>query len=163
MTLTIGKPAKLTAHGERLITAHMFDKGKGFVGSSILLKRHNGNQAVVLHLLCQGIEILLKAGLLLVDFKKYRPLLKTKMYGHNLEVLARELQNATGLCVFSGESAAEFQALNSLFSKHLLRYASSFDILVSPESIPCDRVIKRVAAAARLCEQRRLFRYQVTP
>jgi hypothetical protein len=57
-----------------------YQKGRYFIGAALLLRKHGGDEYVVLHLLCQGVEIVLKALLLLHDFDKYRTLLKG--YGH---------------------------------------------------------------------------------
>lgn len=51
--------AQLTAHGKRLVASSMFAKGKAFLGAAILLRQKGGYEFVVLHLLCQGIEVTL--------------------------------------------------------------------------------------------------------
>ena len=55
---------RLTIHGKRLVAESMYAKGKGFLGAALLLRREGGYGYVVLQLLCQGVEITLKALLL---------------------------------------------------------------------------------------------------
>ena len=154
--LVVTGPMNLTVHGNALVARHMFDKGKAFVGGAILMKRHNGNQAVVLHLLCQGVEILLKAGLLRVDYEKYRP--KLRKFGHRLSATSKELHAATGLDVLPRAAGAELAVLERFYNQHLLRYGHTFDILVDYGTIPYKRVLMRIAAAVKLCERRGIFR-----
>jgi hypothetical protein len=49
--------------------------------------------------------------------------------------------------------ATELQALNSLYTKHLLRYGSFYDVLVDPVTISSGRVLRRMAAVLRLAER----------
>ena len=53
------------------------------MAAAVLLRKHGGDKYVVWHLLCQGIEIILKALLLFLDYKKYNKLQRT--FGHDLE------------------------------------------------------------------------------
>ena len=77
------KPSDLTLHGGRYIAHALYSKGRSFMGASVLLKDHGGDEYVALHLLCQGIEIVLKALLLELDYKKYDKL--QRKYGHDLQ------------------------------------------------------------------------------
>jgi hypothetical protein len=74
--------ARPSWHGRRLIAASMYQKGKHFVLAALLLRQKGGYEYVVLHLLCQGIEITLKALLLSADYDTHRP--KLRSYGHDL-------------------------------------------------------------------------------
>jgi hypothetical protein len=57
----------------------MYLKGKAFIGAAVLLQRHqrelqassDDTEYVFLHLLCQGIELVLKGLLLRKDYDKY--------------------------------------------------------------------------------------------
>ena len=75
-------PWRLSKHGREYVASSMYAKGKAFIASALLLKRNGGSQFVVLHLFCQGVEILLKSLLLLIDYGKFN--LKLKSLGHDL-------------------------------------------------------------------------------
>jgi len=67
----------------------MYVKGKNFLGAAILLRQKGGYEYVVLHLMCQGVEVTLKALLLLKNYKRYEP--KLKKYGHRLMPLVADV------------------------------------------------------------------------
>lgn len=87
--------AQLTAQGKRLVAASMFAKDKAFLSAAILLRQKGGYEFVVLHLLCQGIEVTLKGFLLFVDYDKYKP--KLRRFGHKLLSVSVEAVKAAGL------------------------------------------------------------------
>lgn len=142
----------LTVHGKRVVAESMCAKGKAFLGAAILLRRHSGYEFVVLHLICQGIEILLKGLLLVADYDEYKP--KLKKLGHNLVRIVEEALQAADAKPLRPELQAELDKLNKLYSQHLLRYGSGYDILVDPTTIPSKRVLRRVAALLRLIERK---------
>ena len=120
----------LSTYGKRLVAESMYAKGKAFLGAAILLRRHKGDEYVVLHLLCQGIEISLKGLLLIADYEKYKPLLKK--LGHNLGKIAEEVSQVAGIKPLRPSVRAELEALSKLYSFNRLRYGSGYDILVNP-------------------------------
>jgi hypothetical protein len=143
--------ANLTAYGKRAIAQRMFVKGQSSVAAAILLRQQGGYEWVVLHLHCQGLEIVLKAFLLLHDYDYYSPRLR-KDYGHDLEKLARATLRLYGLNPLSTAVASELHGLNQLYRQHLLRYASGYDLVADPVAIPSDRVLRRLVAALRLAD-----------
>ena len=58
---------RLTAHAKRLVAAPMYAKCKAFLGAAIFLRKKNGYDFVVLHLIFQGVVVMLKGLLLGVD------------------------------------------------------------------------------------------------
>ena len=139
---------RLTSHGKQLVAASMYSKGRGFLGASALLHQTKGYDYVVLHLFCQGTEILLKALLLQRNYDQYQP--KLRAFGHNIELLAGAASLEFGLKQPSGALREELVALSSLYSGHRLRYGTFYDVLVDPTTIPCSRVARRLLAAMRL-------------
>jgi hypothetical protein len=139
---------RLTRHGKELVALSMRDKGIAFVGAAALLGSR-GHRYVFLHLLCQGVEILCKAFLLLCDYDKHQPSLR-KPIGHDLEKLLGALITEFGLRAPTKAFSDELTQLNALYKHHRLRYGSGYDILVDPASIPCGRVRRKVRAAVRL-------------
>ncbi len=152
--LNASAQTKVTDYAQRQLNLLLYEKGKSFVQAALLLHVHSKNKPiseyVVLHIFCQGTEIILKALLLLKDDRHYRPLLKKKRdFGHNLEKLSIEVVTQYGLNPISPELLKELQALNSLFSNHFLRYGSLLDAF-NPNIVASDLVMKRVLAAIRL-------------
>lgn len=127
----------------------MYAKGKSFVGAALLLRKRGGYEYVVLHLVCQGVEIVLKAMLLHRRYDSYKKRLR-KDFGHDLEKLAVEVLDEFGLRPLGEDVATELKNLNSLYSKHLLRYGSFHDRLVNPNSIANRLVLRKICAAIRL-------------
>ena len=144
----------LTTHGKRLVAESMYAKGKDFLGAAILLRRKKGYEYVVLHLLCQGIEVSLKGLLLIADYDKFNPQLKN--LGHNLVKAVEAASKVAGIKPLRPSVRAELETLSKLYSDHLLRYGSGYDILVNPTTISGNLVLHRMAAVLRIVERKRL-------
>jgi hypothetical protein len=129
----------------------LFQKGAHFVGAAILLRQHGGNEFVVLHLLCQGIEIILKALLALKDYSKYQPALKK--YRHNLIAITNDVIAEFHLHPLRPAVSAELEELNRMYSRHLLRYDLLTELFINPASIPSRLVVRRTAAVLRLAHR----------
>lgn len=144
------KPLNLqpTNYGKNQIALHMCDKGKSFIGSAILLRERGGHEYVVLHLLCQGIEVLGKGYLLKVNYDFYEK--KLRSLGHNLIKLVEEIEKVSGLSILNKKIENEIIILNSLYSKHLLRYASMRDVIFDPKSVSSKRVFRRLVIVIKL-------------
>jgi hypothetical protein len=131
----------------------MLARGHGFLGAALLLREKGGYEFVVLHLVCQGLEIILKALLLFKDYDHYRPRLGKGSLRHNLEDVVRATAKAFGLKYPREPLAKELRALSSWYQRHLLRYATSLDIVVNPSTIPSQLVLRRTAALLRLTKK----------
>jgi hypothetical protein len=143
-----------TKYMKEQVARSMYAKGKSFIGAGVLLRKQGGYEYVVLHLMCQGIEIVLKSFLLFHDFDKYWRQLKTRSLGHDLEKITDTVLDAFKLNRLSDCARTELRNLNSLYSEHLLRYGSFRDVLVDARTIPSERVSKRILAAIRLANRR---------
>ena len=151
-------PGTLTNYGRFFVARSMYEKGKGFIGAAVLVEKQNGNPSVVLHLLCQGIEIILKAMLLEKDYVRYKPLLRK--YGHDLPKTAAAVRKVTGLHIFPPRILTELQTLSDFYRQHLLRYASNFDIFIDVRTIPSKKVLLHVVALIRYLERKQVFTEQ---
>jgi hypothetical protein len=152
---------RLAPAGKHFVAGSMYQKGKSFLGAALELHSKPGHEYVTLHLLCQGIENLLKGLLVLKAFDKYNPLLTTTLR-HNLERLEATVRQEFGLRPPNSKLAREFQHLSRLYSSHLLRYGNVRDIFVDASTIQSDRVWRRVATVLRLAE-RHLSRVSLGP
>ena len=149
----------VTAHGNMTVTAHgkaqiarvQFDKGRAFVGAALLLKSHTQSESykyVYLHLVCQGIELILKGLLLTKDYDTYRPRMRT--FGHDILILAEETLAEFSLKPLTPKIEQDLKYLSQQFSKHNLRYSSINDIFIDPNSIAINSVMRRLGACIRL-------------
>jgi hypothetical protein len=146
---------RISTYGKGLRVANLYVKGKSFLGAAVLLERNKGNQSVVLHLVCQGLECILKAILLSLDYEMYRPLLKSK-FGHKLLLIAETVTSETNTHLRS-TTRAELTTLDNLYRQHLLRYDSNLDLLIDPTSVSYGLVVRRTVAAIRLIDSRRFL------
>ncbi|MCA1452806.1 hypothetical protein I6F35_06175 [Bradyrhizobium sp. BRP22] len=148
----LGEPKKLTEHGQRLSARKLYAKGQSFVAAAILLRQRGGVEDVVLHCLCQGTEIMLKALLLLLDYKTYKP--RMTKYGHDLEQVVAAAVKAFGVRPLRPAVAQELKVLSAFYRKHLLRYDALHDLLPAG-SLPSDRaLLLKVGAVMRLAHRK---------
>ena len=103
-------------------------------------------------MICQGLEIDLKALLLFSDYDAYNSKLQHN-YKHDLEKVTSAALNCFKLKTLDSGSAIELKALNNLYKNHLLRYASLHDVLVDPQTIPHELVLKKISAGIRLADR----------
>jgi hypothetical protein len=146
---------KMTAYAKRGVSQSMYDRGSAFIAAAILLRRHANSEAhhyVVLHLLCQGIEVTLKGLLLLANYDSYQPQLKS-ILGHHLRKITDTALVEYRMHPLRPEIAAELDALDNLYSKHLLRYANGLVFFIDPGTIPYRRVFTRLYAVMKLVER----------
>jgi hypothetical protein len=140
-----------TDHAKSLAAKSMYVKGKSFLGAAILLRQKGGYEYVVLHLMCQGVEVTLKALLLLKNYKRYEP--KLKKYGHHLIPLVGDVLAEFQLRPMRQALRSELEALSNLYAQHLLRYNSFADILFDPKTISSSLVLRRMGGGLRLAER----------
>jgi hypothetical protein len=150
----------LTPFGKSMRALSMYGKGRAFLLAATLLNRsmegeeHRSEAAeyVVLHLLCQGIETLLKGLLLLRDFDHWHSRLE-KPLGHKLLRVGNETLRTYGLRPLRGDVLKELDRLDAMYRRHRLRYASAQDEFIAPASIECQSIWFRVRAVLRLAER----------
>ncbi|MCG2642697.1 hypothetical protein ACFPFP_22335 [Bradyrhizobium sp. GCM10023182] len=150
MEVTIGS-SDLTDYARQRIALALYAKGQSFLGASILLQDHGGDEYVVLHLVCQGTEIIAKALLLLLDYKKYDKVIRG--YGHDLEGVALAALKVFGLQPMRPALAQEVKALNVFYKGNLLRYNGLPDIFIDPKTIDRQRLLRRTTAVVRLANR----------
>ena len=109
-------------------------------------------QYVVLHLVCQGIELIVKGILLARDFDGYRS--REREFGHKIEPLIEEAIRVFKLKPLRPNLKSEIKYLADRFKAHQLRYASIVDIFIAPSSIGCDLVLRKIYAVIRLSRRK---------
>ena len=140
---------QLASGGQQFVAKTMYARGVSFLGAAVLLERQGGFEWVVLHLICQGAEVLLKSFLLFADYDRYQPRLK-KNYGHDLAKLARSVLSEYGLNPMKPALSQELHDLNQFYKQHRLRYANAGDLFLDPNTIGRDRVFRRLVAALQI-------------
>ncbi|MCZ7652669.1 MAG: hypothetical protein M5U13_16460 [Thermoanaerobaculia bacterium] len=143
---------KLARHGKLLVARSMFAKGSSFLAAAALLHQRKGQDWAVLHLLCQGLETILKSLLLIRDYDRYWPQLKRPL-SHNLALIAATTAAEYRLKAPSGALALELRRLDSLYSAHVMKYGGPIDLFIDPATVPTDRVFRRAMAVLRLAKR----------
>ncbi len=141
--------AGLTIAGKRSVAHSWYLKGRSFIGAGLLLRKHGGDESVTLHLLCQGIEVTLKALLLYSDYDLFKPKMRRPL-GHDLVLLAETAMKHFGFNHLSDARRSELAELNNFYSNQLLRYGSVVDLLIAPSTIPHSHVLKGMRTVFKL-------------
>lgn len=142
----------LSTHGKRMAAESMYEKGKSFIGAALLLRQRRGYEYVVLHLLCQGMEITLKGLLLMKNYDDYEGKLKHP-FGHNIRALAEAAIIEFDVQPMRPALEAELEMLSTLYSRNRLRYGTVYDVLVNPATISSDLALRRMHAVIRLANR----------
>ena len=147
----------LSGYGKLMIANCEFEKGVAFIAAACLLNgraQTEPQEYVVLHLIAQGIELLMKGALYGRNYDTYKKMGRT--LGHRLDAGFDASRKEFQLNPMKQRCNGQLKALSNLYSKHALRYASSQDIFIAPSSIDVSLVEARVKCAIRL--GRREFR-----
>jgi hypothetical protein len=137
-----------TPYAKRQMASDFCRRGMHFYAAAVLLRQNGGDGYVVLHLKCQGIELVLKGWLLLRNFDKYKS--KIRAYSHNLERLVRDALVEFKRDPLPAEIATELQELSQLFSSHEFRYSFLRPVFVDLASISTGRVEGHFAYALQV-------------
>ena len=133
----------LSRGAKRKIADAMFEKGVSFTGAAILLRRQGGYEHVVLHLICQGVENVMKSILLQENFDKYKKKIKKKI-GHNLVLAVDEVIKEKGARNIAPELRDELIKINHFYKNHFLRYGGMSDIFVQCQKSDSDLVLYKL-------------------
>lgn len=145
-------PMKATSYAKNQVSISMYEKGKSFIAAYYLLNKNNGHPQVSIHLLCQGIEIIMKSFLLMSDYDKYKNYIKRNI-GHNVHKSVTDAIQEFNLKPIATEMSNELEGLTKYFKNHLLRYGSMMDILASPNQLPYSRTLRKLVASIKLADR----------
>lgn len=145
---------KRTAKGKQFSAWQFYLRGRQFIRAALALDQDDpGDGYVVRHLLCQGIELILKALLLRKNYNNYFPLLSKKKYGHNLIALLDEVARLYKVKV-APDLLVDLRKLNSFFKAHLFRY-SDIEAMFSPAtSFPITRTLEKLLPLMKAMDRR---------
>jgi hypothetical protein len=156
MSAALGRPSK---HSKRIIADEMQRRGESFLVASACLNRAQGSPLAIRHLICQGMELYLKGLLLEADFDRYQPRLPGKNrrrpdgIGHDLEKLLGVCVAEFGVRPPRPVILEQLRTLNRLYTQHLLRYASTYDVLFAGHEPECRAFSRWLCSVVRLCER----------
>ncbi len=147
-----GAKGQPTSYTKLERTKNMYKRGCSFALAAHHLKKEGGDKFVVLHLICQSIELILKSFLLYKDYDKY--ISKMKKINHDLEKAVKKVITEFGVGnKMSPSTADELKSLNFYYMNHILRYGIKYDLLIDPETIPIDNVLKKLNSTIRLANR----------
>jgi hypothetical protein len=152
VTLSASGKGGPTRYGKRLMAQLYYKKGCHFVAAAILLRKQKGDEYVVLHLICQGVEIMIKALLLLRNFEKYQPIVERR-YRHRLVPLASDALSEFKLNPLRSPLSTELRELGRMYAEHILRYSLLAGVFIDPKTISSELVLRRTAAVLRLADR----------
>jgi hypothetical protein len=142
-----------TNAGKQMRTDAMYNKGKEFIGASILMKENNGKSYVQIHLLLQGVEIILKALLLNKDYNLYTK--KLRKIGHNLTKLVKEVKKCYRVKNIDTNLQHELTSINNHYLNGNLRYGGLLDILIDVNSVNVGTIEEKTVQLIKVLEHRR--------
>lgn len=135
---------KLTKSGQKLKTRGMYLRGRQFTHAAILLNEKTGKDYPYLHLLCLGLEIILKSTLLEKDYQKYKDYIKNKL-SHNLDKCLKAYIKEYNSVDFDKNIKKEISELNNFYANYEFRYAMLNEIFIDPSSINSDLTLRFIA------------------
>ena len=138
------RKAKAAKAGQKMIAQHLFDKGKSFIAAAVLLDQKKGSNDVVLHLICQGLEIIQKALLLAKDYGRFEPMLKK--WRHDLVLAADQLQSAYGFNPIDESDRADLEEINVYYCQHLLRYSEIRNFIGGTQHLSGEKALRRAVS-----------------
>ena len=143
---------KPTPAAKRMIAEQLYVRGRHFIAAAILLHQHDGDENVVVHLLCQVFELVLKGLLLARDFDKYQPRLKGQ-YGHRLARLVCDTLAEFNLRPLQLRHTAELQDLEQWYATNMFRYGLMQPFLANPNPFSSEIILRRIALIRRLADR----------
>lgn len=135
---------KLTNSGVKLKVKGMYLRGRQFTHSALLLNEKTGKDYPFLHLLCLGLEIVLKSALLEKDYEKYKNYIEDNLK-HNLDKCLKAYNKEYPTDKIDEKVLREISELNQVYNSFQLKYAMLSEILIEPKSIDSDLTLRFLA------------------
>jgi hypothetical protein len=135
---------KLTNSGVKLKVKGMYLRGRQFTHSALLLNDKTGKDYPFLHLLCLGLEIILKSALLEKDYEKYKNYIKSNLK-HNLDKCLKTYIEEYPIEKFDVNLISEIKSLNEFYNSFQLKYAMLSEIFIDPKNIESELTLRFMA------------------
>jgi hypothetical protein len=132
-----------TMQREKEIAVETLKKGENFIRTALLLRKNNSEENVVLSMICQGIENILKGLLLSKDYVRYEPLLRRK-FGKNLLRLYYRTRKEYGISNLDPRAVNELQILAYLYKNQFLHYGHLINLLNDDKAFESGHLLKKL-------------------
>jgi DNA polymerase III delta prime subunit len=128
---------------EHEIAVETLKKGENFIRTALLLRKNNSDENVVLSMICQGIENILKGLLLAKDYVRYEPLLRRK-FGKNLLRLYYRTRKEYKIKNLNARAVNELQILAYLYKNQFLHYGHLINLLNDDKAFESGHLLKKL-------------------
>ena len=132
-----------TMQREKEIAVETLKKGENFIRTALLLRKNNSDENVVLSMICQGIENILKGLLLSKDYVRYEPLLRRK-FGKNLLRLYYRTRKEYGISNLDARAVNELQILAYLYKNQFLHYGHLINLLNDDKAFESGHLLRKL-------------------
>jgi len=132
-----------TIQKEHEIAVETLKKGENFIRTALLLRKNNSEENVVLSMICQGIENILKGLLLSKDYVRYEPLLRRK-FGKNLLKLYYRTRKEYKIKKLDARAVNELQILAYLYKNQFLHYGHLINLLNDDRAFESGHLLRKL-------------------
>jgi hypothetical protein len=132
-----------TIQREKEIAVETLKKGENFIRTALLLRKNNSDENVVLSMICQGIENILKGLLLSKDYIRYEPLLRRK-FGKSLLRLYYRTRKEYKIKNLDARAVNELQILAYLYKNQFLHYGHLINLLNDDRAFESGHLLKKL-------------------
>ena len=132
-----------TQQREKEVAVDTLKKGENFIRTALLLRKNNSDENVVLSMICQGIENILKGLLLAKDYVRYEPLLKRK-FGKNLLRLYYRTKKEYRISNLDARAVNELQILAYLYKNQFLHYGHLINLLNDDKAFESGHLLRKL-------------------
>ncbi len=132
-----------TVQREHEVAVETLKKGENFIRTALLLRKNNSEENVVLSMICQGIENILKGLLLAKDYVRYEPLLRKK-FGKNLLRLYYRTRKEYKIKHLDGRAVNELQILAYLYKNQFLHYGHLINLLNDDKAFESGHLLRKL-------------------
>jgi hypothetical protein len=132
-----------TIQREKEIAVETLKKGENFIRTALLLRKNNSDENVVLSMICQGIENILKGLLLAKDYVRYEPLLRRK-FGKNLLRLYYRTTKEYRISNLDVRAVNELKILAYLYKNQFLHYGHLINLLNDDKAFESGHLLRKL-------------------
>lgn len=132
-----------TIQREKEIAVETLKKGENFIRTALLLRKNNSDENVVLSMICQGIENILKGLLLSKDYVRYEPLLRRK-FGKNLLRLYYRTTKEYRIYNLDARAVNELKILAYLYKNQFLHYGHLINLLNDDKAFESGHLLRKL-------------------
>jgi hypothetical protein len=144
-----------TNYAKREVARKMYFQGKAFLVAAAHVRGASSTEEwnyVSLHLVCQGIELIMKALLLLSKYDEFLP--KLIKLGHRLEAIWNSVSAEYSISPLLPKERKQLAALAKFYTGDQLRYAGMQNFFINPQTIDSEAIIHRLSEVEAIANTR---------